>query len=556
MNSVIPANAAQAVLARQLQLLEDAFGQPFHSEDCSGTAFSQFPGDDSLFTPVISQERTDCYNVAWVLPDVDGTAVLASTLVETTDPALLQRLADRVAIQLHPAGDAHHVGISTDAPTDSFADIEGDYGDPLEDCCNELSRYLDEISCLRRLARQIEVCSLNLSMQDATAAIIGDLCDVIAAESLAFLRAELRVESPDDLNVVFQAGEQNITHDVLRELVHRFGSHTLRQPRVVNRDALGPVFVEQYGVTSLIAICIPLGTDEETGWLLALNKVPSMGDRVWDSTHELAAEDEFGTVEAGLLQTTAVILQTHYRNAAQYRQNQIMTLNVIQAISSAVDARDRYTRGHSERVARIGRLIAATLGLTKRECDQIYVSGLLHDIGKIGVADAVLNKNGRLTDDEFKAIQRHPEIGYHIVKPIVQLSFTLPGIRHHHESVDGSGYPSGLKDAEIPLMARILAVADAYDAMTSNRPYRDGMPLEKAESILRDGAGTQWDANAVAAFFESAEAIHEVVRELNRPDDDDGFEVGVNTSFRSLLDDALAESMTVEPVHRQQQELF
>jgi HD-GYP domain-containing protein (c-di-GMP phosphodiesterase class II) len=168
---------------------------------------------------------------------------------------------------------------------------------------------------------------------------------------------------------------------------------------------------------------------------------------------------------------------------------------------SALDARDKYTRGHSERVACLGREIALELRLSEKETEDIYISGLLHDIGKIGVPDHVLLKPGRLTDEEFQIIKQHPTIGYEILKQIPAMSAVLPGVLHHHEAVDGSGYPFGLVGNAIPLMARILAVADSFDAMTTTRAYRPKMPLEKALGILRSEAGVQWDAQVVEAFL-------------------------------------------------------
>jgi HD-GYP domain-containing protein (c-di-GMP phosphodiesterase class II) len=183
------------------------------------------------------------------------------------------------------------------------------------------------------------------------------------------------------------------------------------------------------------------------------------------------------------------------------RGQEELTVGVIRSMSSAIDARDPYTRGHSERVGRFARRIAAAMRLEETEQDRIYLSGLLHDVGKIGIPDHVLLKPGKLTDEEFAIIKQHPEIGARIVESLPQLRDLLPGILHHHESVDGSGYPHGLEGEAIPLQARILAVADTYDAMTSHRPYRPGMPHEKAVEILRSRAGIQWDPQAVQAFL-------------------------------------------------------
>ena len=175
-------------------------------------------------------------------------------------------------------------------------------------------------------------------------------------------------------------------------------------------------------------------------------------------------------------------------------------IRIMRAMSSTIDARDAYTCGHSQRVGQTAAEIGTWIGLNAEECEQLYLTGLLHDVGKIGVPDRVLLKSGRLTDDEFELIKMHPEIGYRIIAPIAELSFTLPGILHHHERIDGRGYPHGLRGEKIHRSARILAVADAYDAMTSSRTYRSAMTPERARAILEEGAGTQWDHEIVCAF--------------------------------------------------------
>ncbi|OYW23616.1 MAG: hypothetical protein B7Z55_03390 [Planctomycetales bacterium 12-60-4] len=153
------------------------------------------------------------------------------------------------------------------------------------------------------------------------------------------------------------------------------------------------------------------------------------------------------------------------------------------------------------RVARIARRLGKELSLTPSELDDLYLSGMLHDIGKIGINDKILQKTEPLTPEEFQEIQRHPVIGYQLLSPIRRLRPILPGVRHHHEAYNGRGYPDRLCGESIPLMARIIAVADAFDAMTSDRPYRPGLPRERVDEIFRHGAGEQWDSKVIHAFF-------------------------------------------------------
>jgi len=174
---------------------------------------------------------------------------------------------------------------------------------------------------------------------------------------------------------------------------------------------------------------------------------------------------------------------------------------MLSALVNAVDVKDRYTRRHSEDVMIHSLQIAQSLGLDEAAQQTTAVAALLHDVGKIGVPDDVLRKPGRLTSAEFEAIQQHPDMGANIVGAVPGFEEALGAIRHHHERWDGGGYPSGLRGGDIPQTARLMAVADAYSAMTTDRPYRKGMPPQKARQVLQEGAGTQWDPECVCAFL-------------------------------------------------------
>ncbi len=172
----------------------------------------------------------------------------------------------------------------------------------------------------------------------------------------------------------------------------------------------------------------------------------------------------------------------------------------MRALAEAVDAKDEYTRGHSTRVADYARDLAELMGLDAGFVELVHVSGTLHDVGKIGVPDSVLKKTDKLTDEEFEEIKKHPALGEKIVGQLPMLKDALPGVRHHHERWDGKGYPDQLAGEDIPLLARILAVADTYDAMTSDRPYRKGMPVAVARRIMLENSGTQFDPALLPVF--------------------------------------------------------
>ena len=165
-----------------------------------------------------------------------------------------------------------------------------------------------------------------------------------------------------------------------------------------------------------------------------------------------------------------------------------------EALANAIDAKDRYTSGHSTRVAVLSKRIAELSGLSEEECNQVYFAGLLHDIGKIGVRDEVINKTGKLTEEELENIKQHPILGYQILSSIRSSPYLKDGAHYHHERYDGTGYPEGLKGEEIPKIARIISVADAYDAMSSSRSYRGALDKEKIREEIVNGMGKQFDA--------------------------------------------------------------
>ena len=190
---------------------------------------------------------------------------------------------------------------------------------------------------------------------------------------------------------------------------------------------------------------------------------------------------------------------------AQFAAQQRSYEATVSALCQAVETKDFYTRGHSERVSRGSVMIAREIGMRAERAEAIRYAGMLHDVGKLGVPTSVLQKNGSLTDDEYAAIQLHPMRGLDIVREIGFLDEALAGIMHHHERIDGKGYPMGLAGDEIPEFARVLAVADAFDAMTSNRSYRGARSVPEGVTELRKWAGTQFDPAFVDAFVTAIE---------------------------------------------------
>jgi len=185
-------------------------------------------------------------------------------------------------------------------------------------------------------------------------------------------------------------------------------------------------------------------------------------------------------------------------------ENRQLFIGSIRMLAAAIDEKDPYTRGHSGRVAKYSVIIGEQMGLDAEALDKLRISALLHDVGKIGIDDRVLKKPGALTDEEFHIMKQHPVKGANIMRPVPQLKEMLPGIELHHECVDGRGYPYGLKKEQIPMMARIIAVADTFDAITTNRPYQSAMDLDFALKRVRELAGTRFDPEIVTAMEHAA----------------------------------------------------
>ena len=197
----------------------------------------------------------------------------------------------------------------------------------------------------------------------------------------------------------------------------------------------------------------------------------------------------------------AIPIATALVNARLFRDLEQTFMETALALADAIEKRDRYTAGHTRRVTRYSLMIADRIGIDSAERKWLALSGILHDIGKIGIRDKILNKDGPLANDEFENMKQHTILGAEIVEKVSSLEKVIDGILYHHEKLDGTGYPHGLKGDKIPLFARIIAVADTYDAMTTDRPYRKGMSSETALQELERNKGTQFDPVIVDAFL-------------------------------------------------------
>lgn len=208
------------------------------------------------------------------------------------------------------------------------------------------------------------------------------------------------------------------------------------------------------------------------------------------------------SVDIQILDAVADLLGVFHDNLRRHEDQVAMFLGTVGSLTAAIDAKDAYTRGHSERVAWGARELALAIGLDEATAERAHLAGLLHDIGKIGVPESVLTKKGRLTEDEFDMIKRHPRIGFDILRGIPSLEDVLPGVLHHHERWDGKGYPTGATGEEISLFGRILAVADVFDALSSDRAYRRALPRGEVLAEIERSTGTHFDPRMARAFLQ------------------------------------------------------
>lgn len=213
-------------------------------------------------------------------------------------------------------------------------------------------------------------------------------------------------------------------------------------------------------------------------------------------------KEAIDSVDIQILDAVADLLGVFHDNLRRHEDQVAMFLGTVGSLTAAIDAKDAYTRGHSERVAWGARELALAIGLDEETAERAHLAGLLHDIGKIGVPESVLTKKGRLTEDEFDMIKRHPRIGFDILRGIPSLEDVLPGVLHHHERWDGKGYPTGAAGEEISLFGRILAVADVFDALSSDRAYRKALSRDEVLAEIRRSTGTHFDPRMARAFLE------------------------------------------------------
>lgn len=368
----------------------------------------------------------------------------------------------------------------------------------IDSLSRKLTSTYEEVSLLSAITQNLRI---SASDEELGKLAVESLFECLCAEGLAI---QLLPVSPVEQTtyrartetVWIKAGRCPVDSRMFTNLVTNLELTAHCGPTVVNEQSGAELGPGNSAIRQLIVA--PLAeSDRLYGWLAAFNHVQGC---------------EFGTLEASLLHSVATLLGAHSGNRELYRLQSEFLASVVRALTSAIDAKDPYTCGHSDRVARIAVRLAREMKCGSTMLHTLYMAGLLHDIGKIGINDQVLRKPGRLTPEEYEHIKTHPVLGHKILADIHRLADVLPVVLHHHEQWDGEGYPQGLRADQTPLSARITAVADAFDAMISDRPYRQGMPVSRIEEIFRQGAGRQWDAAVINAYFRCRDDIIQIAR--------------------------------------------
>lgn len=349
----------------------------------------------------------------------------------------------------------------------------------IDDLSSEIVRVYEELSLIYSLSSKL---GSELDINAICQLVVEEISRVLAVRSIALMLLD---EKSGTLSIQYCTGMDpgwsgGVSVDASAEPFAGILGNS--KAVAIHGRAIGnglPLSLES-------ALIVPLVTDNRNiGVLIAGNK---------------ADGKEFRSQEIKLINALSGEIAAAIKKAQLYERIKRLFMSTVEALASAIDAKDPYTYGHSRRVAQISAAICREVGVAKESIQLIELAALLHDIGKIGTPEKILQKPGRLLPEELETIKEHPQKGAHILSTIDELREVMEWIRHHHESYDGKGYPDKSMAEDIPLPARIIAIADSYDAMTSDRPYRKGMDSVKVMEIMDDLAGIQFDPALIRAF--------------------------------------------------------
>ena len=391
-------------------------------------------------------------------------------------------------------------GIGGDTSVDCMAELLDMFAVQFEQTSNS-SKQIEKVSS--ELAQTYEELvllysmSTNMKVTQSNATYLQMACDqvtqLVNVEGIAvFLEKK---NDDEDYSLVLAAGSGLIAIDInMADVLQVHLTEELNRGKEALLDSMidSPFkYSWPEGVQNIIAVPLQ-GSDHMVGLMVATN---------------ILNKPDFDSIEVKLFNSVANQCAIFTENTRLFGDLKGLFIGSLKALTNSIDAKDPYTRGHSERVAFISRWIAERLAETRpieeEQIHKIYLAGLLHDVGKIGISEAVLCKNGKLDDTERSQIMSHPRIGAGILADIKQMKDIVPGVLYHHERSDGTGYPDGLSDKQIPLIGKIVSLADAFDAMTSRRIYRDAMSVDHALTEVEKGLGIQFNREIGEVFLNS-----------------------------------------------------
>jgi putative nucleotidyltransferase with HDIG domain len=388
----------------------------------------------------------------------------------------------------------------------------------------ELSFKLD-----RKMAELAAIYESTNIMRSSSSKDIDDIAELIMDTIVKIMQADegsLMLLDKDTNELYIKVG-RGIPEDIIKNKRVKIGEDVAgwvvkhNEPLLliggISKDPRFAKLKERKEIRS--ALCVPLCVSNRVIGVLNLNRIYIKQDF---TKEDLTLLSIFAAEISGAIERSETYATLEEKIAELTQLNlklEDLFLDTVKALSSAIDAKDPYTLGHSSQVQKYVLAIAEEMGLREQEKKQIGIIGLLHDIGKIGIKDGILSKPGLLTHEEWDIIKKHPSIGAGIIKHIEMFDGIAEAILYHHERYDGTGYPYRLKGEQIPLMSRIMAVADAFDAMTSKRPYRKPMTREEAIKELKINSGTQFDPKVVNAFLKVLEREEVAIKKIEEIDD-------------------------------------
>ena len=441
-----------------------------------------FPGCWVFPMPRVRRRRRVGYAVAVILTDAFLDCEQLSAMCQSVRMDF--ELTRRRLAELPPAGEAdvQRLAVMTSYALADHVQLASN-DEAMESVGQQLADSYEEISLLYSITQSMTVVQ---QPRRFVTIVCEELLGTLPYGWVAALLADDRDRLKKLAGLFTVSGEPNLPVDALRPLVQDLLS--LAQPETPL--VLGPAINDEHARFADLGKSVlahPISRDDRVIGLLVAGE-------------KQGPDRDVSSVDMKLLGATATHMAIFLENAALYDDLNAMFLGTLDALTASIDAKDQYTSGHSRRVAHLTQELAKAIGLPDHTISRMQITGLIHDVGKIGVPETVLCKPGKLTEEEFDSMRKHPEIGYRILKDIPQLKDILPGVLYHHERWDGAGYPHGLSGQRIPMVARLIALVDSFDAMSSTRTYRAAMTRSEVLAEISQCAGTQFDPDLAPVF--------------------------------------------------------